>query len=145
MNINTWNSIKIDLVSVISQYHYLWLNKEQWQLKFYKKNPLHYEFNTVKLCCQATWWNNTNINICMITHYLSRYPNNVGVSAGVSLAQPTVKGAISAQHVIHQRGRLQPEDQHITQANTCAINPLLSEFKMEKRSTSEEENALKGT
>lgn len=56
-----------------------------------------------------------------------------------------MKGAISAQHVIHLRGLLQPEDQHITQASTCAINPPLSEFKMEKQSTSEEENALKGT
>ncbi len=56
-----------------------------------------------------------------------------------------MKGALSAQHMIHIRGPLQPEDQRISQANTCTINPLLSEFKMEKQSTSEEQNALKGT
>lgn len=43
-----------------------------------------------------------------------------------------MKGAVSAQHVIHLRGLLQPEDLCITQANMCAIKPPLSEFKMEK-------------
>lgn len=54
-------------------------------------------------------------------------------------------GAISAQDAIHLKGPLLPEDQHITPASTCAINPQLSDFKMEKQSASGEENALKGT
>ena len=58
----------------------------------------------------------------------------------------TVQEALSVQHMIHLRGPLQPEDKHINQANTCAINPLLSEFKMEKKPEHrQEENALKGT
>lgn len=60
----------------------------------------------------------------------------------VYLAQSTAKGTLSAQHMIQP---FLPEYQGITQANTCPINPLLSEFKMEKQSTSEEENALRGT
>lgn len=38
----------------------------------------------------------------------------------------------------------QAENQRITQASTCVISPLLSEFIMETQSTSKEENALKG-
>lgn len=49
------------------------------------------------------------------------------------------------QDAIHLKGPLLPEDQHITPASTYAINPQLSDFKMEKQSASGEENALKGT
>lgn len=52
---------------------------------------------------------------------------------------------IVAQRVIHLKGRLLPDDRHITPASTCAINPQLSDFKMEKHGASGEENALKGT
>lgn len=65
---------------------------------------------------------------------------------GVSLTAPgKERGGIRAQRVIHLKGRLLPDDQRITPASTCAINPQLSDFKMEKHSASGEENALKGT
>ena len=80
--------------------------------------------------------------VCMITQYQPIMPI---YQLRVKVGLPTVNGVITAQHVIHLRDPLQPKEQHITQANTHAISPLLSEFKMEKQCTSEEENALKGT
>lgn len=47
-------------------------------------------------------------------------------------------------HMARLNDPSQAENQHITQASTCVISPLLSEFIMETQSTSKEENALKG-
>lgn len=79
-------------------------------------------------------------NYCVIVFFLLFFLQ-------VTLKVPVQKErrGIVAQRVIHLKGRLLPGDRRITPAGTCAINPQLSDFKMEKHGASGEENALKST